>query len=80
MAGSKILHCALHNYHHEARDFDSALAEFRSKYCDSCPDSAPRPAEWKFTEAIRREFQAKHEEFIRNFNAMGAGFRLTPSD
>lgn len=48
MAGSKILHCALHDYHHEARDFDSGLAEFRSKYCDSCPDRSPRPPEWQF--------------------------------
>ncbi len=80
MAGSKIIHCALHGYHHEARDFDSALAEFKLKHCDSCPDRAPRPSEWEFTEAVRREFQAKHEEFIRNFNATGAGFRFTPSD
>jgi hypothetical protein len=80
MAGSKILHCALHNYHHETKDFDSALAEFKSRYCDSCPDRAPRPAEWEFTDAIRREFEAKHNEFIRKFNATGVGFRFTPSD
>jgi len=80
MAGSKILHCALYNYHHEAKDFDLALAEFKSKYCDSCPDRSPRPAEWKFTGAVRREFEAKHHEFIRKFNATGTGFRVTPSD
>ena len=33
MAGSKVVHCSLHDYHHEARDFDSALIEFKSKYC-----------------------------------------------
>jgi hypothetical protein len=59
MAGSKIIHCALHDYHHEARDFDSTLAEFKLKHCDSCPDRTPRPPEWEFTEAVRREFQAK---------------------
>lgn len=80
MAGSKIVHCALHNYHLEARDFDSALAEFKSKYCDSCPDRAPRLPEWKFTEAVRTEFESKHDEFVRNFNVTGAGFRFTPSD
>jgi len=80
MAGSKILHCSLHDYHHEAKDFDSALAEFRAKYCDSCPDRAPRPTDWKFTGAVRREFQAKHDEFIRKFNATGAGFRFTTSE
>jgi hypothetical protein len=80
MAGSKILHCALHNYHHEAKDFDSALIEFRSKYCNSCPDRASRPTDWKFTDAFRQEFQAKHEQFIRNFNTTGTGFRFTSSD
>jgi hypothetical protein len=80
MAGSKILHCALHNYHHEAKDFDSALADFKSKYCDACPDRAPRPPDWKFTDAVQREFQAKHTEFVEKFNATGAGFRFTPSD
>ena len=80
MAGSKILHCALHNYHHEAKDFDSALAEFRSKYCNSCPHPVSRPTDWKFTDAFRREFQAKHEEFIKKFNTTGTGFRFTSSD
>jgi hypothetical protein len=80
MAGSKILHCALHNYHLEARDLDSALAEFKSKYCDSCPDRAPRPTDWKFTEANQREFLARHMEFVAKFNATGAGFRFPPSD
>jgi hypothetical protein len=80
MAGSKVVHCALHNYHHEARDFDSALTEFKSKYCDSCPDRAPRPADWEFTDATRSEFEATHEEFIREFNETGAGFRFTLSD
>jgi hypothetical protein len=80
MAGSKILHCALHNYHHEAKDFDSALSGFGSKYCNSCPDRAPRPPEWKFTDAIRREFQTKHGDFIKKFNATGPGFRYTSSD
>jgi uncharacterized protein DUF4365 len=80
MAGSKVLHCALHNYHHEAKDFDSALAEFRIKHCDSCPDRAPRPPEWKFDDTVRNEFQAKHSEFIRDFNATGAGLRETLSD
>jgi hypothetical protein len=80
MAGSKILHCALHNYHHEAKDFDSALAEFRAKYCDSCPDRAPRPTGWNYDDAVRREFEAKHDEFISKFNATGAGFRFTTSN
>jgi hypothetical protein len=80
MAGSKIIHCALHDYHLEAKDLDSALTEFKSKYCNSCPDRAPRPTDWKFTGANQREFLAKHKDFIVRFNATGAGFRFTPSD
>ena len=80
MAGSKIIHCVLHDYHHEDKDLDSAMAAFKSKYCDSCPDRSPRPSEWKFTDAIRRELEAKHREFIREFNARGNGYRFTPFD
>jgi hypothetical protein len=80
MAASKVLHCALHDYHLEAKDLDSALTEFKSKYCDSCPDRAPRPADWKFTGANQQEFLAKYKEFVGKFNASGAGFRFTTSD
>lgn len=79
-AGSKVVHCTKHNYHYEARDLDSAFAEFRSRYCDSCPDRSPRPAEWKYTEAFQEELNAKHLQFVRDFNATGAGYRLTSSD
>jgi hypothetical protein len=47
-AGSKVIHCALHKHHHESRELDVALSEFRLKHCDSCPDRSPRPAEWKY--------------------------------
>jgi hypothetical protein len=80
MAGSKVVHCALHNYHYEAKDFDLALGEFKLKYCDSCPDRTPRPSEWRFTEAVRHEFEEKHHEFITKFNETGSGFRFTKSD
>lgn len=80
MAGSKIIHCALHNYHHEAKDFDSALGEFKKKYCDSCPDRVVRSAEWKFSEAVRKDFEERHYEFVAKFNATGSGFRFTQSD
>lgn len=80
MAGSKVVHCALHNYHIEAKDFDSALGEFKSKYCDTCPDRAPRSTGWKFTEQVRQEFEEKHYEFITEFNATGSGFRSSQND
>jgi len=79
-AGSKVLHCALHSYHREGKELDSTLAEFKQLYCDSCPDKKPRPADWKYTPAFLQEFQAKHFQFIRDFNATGAGYRLTERD
>jgi hypothetical protein len=80
MAGSKMVHCSLHDYHLEGRDFDSALAAFKLRHCDSCPDKAPRSPAWEFTDSVRDELQTKHEEFVRKFNATGAGFRFTSSD
>jgi hypothetical protein len=79
-AGSKIVHCTLHNYHHEAKDLDSAFVEFKSRYCNSCPDRSPRPAEWKYTEAFQEELNAKHLQFVRYFNAKGSGYRFTSFD
>jgi hypothetical protein len=79
-AGSKIIHCTLHDYHHEAKDLDLAFAEFKSKHCDSCPDRSPRPVGWKYTDAFQREFNAKHLQFVKNFNATGLGYRFTPLD
>jgi len=79
-AGSKIIHCALHKYRREAGDLDSAFTEFKSRYCDSCPDRSPRPADWKYSEAFQEQFNAKHLRFVADFNATGAGYRFTPSD
>lgn len=79
-AGSKIIHCMLYNYHHEGKDLDSAYSVFKSQYCDSCPDRSPRPAEWKYSEAFQREFNAKHFKFVSDFNATGAGHRFTQFD
>jgi hypothetical protein len=55
-AGSKVIHCILHNYHVEGKDLDSAHAEFKSRYCDPCPDRRPRPEEWRGTEREIRRF------------------------
>ena len=79
-ASSKVVHCTLHNYHHEGRDLDSAFAQFRSDHCDSCPDRSPRPSDWEYSEQFREEFEAKHLDFVNEFNATGAGFRLTAAD
>jgi hypothetical protein len=42
-AGAKVVHCTLHNYHHEADEQDRAYQEFSKAHCDSCPDRAPGP-------------------------------------
>lgn len=80
MAGSKIIHCSLHDYHLEGRDFDSTLDAFKLRRCDSCPDKAPRPPDWELTDSVENELQTKHAELVRKFNAAGQGFRFTPSD
>jgi hypothetical protein len=80
MAASKIIHCSLHDYHYEARDFDSAAAHFTSLYCATCPDREPRSPEWRYTQKVQEEFQEKHRNFIKLFNSTGAGFRFTEAD
>ena len=79
-AGSKVLHCAVHNYHLEGRDLDSAFAEFKAQHCDSCPDRKPRPENWRYTEGFRRQHEAANRQIVEDFNATGAGFRFTQSD
>jgi hypothetical protein len=76
----QVVHCSLHDYHIEGRDFGSALAAFKLRYCDSCPDKVPRPPDWELTDSVRDELQTRHEAFVRKFNATGGGFRFTSSD
>ncbi|MGC1159113.1 MAG: hypothetical protein WA891_15090, partial [Acidobacteriaceae bacterium] len=47
-ACSKVIHCRLHNFHVEGKEFDSAYAQFKAQHCDICPDRKPRPETWKF--------------------------------
>jgi hypothetical protein len=79
-AGSKVIHCTLHNYHVEGRDLDSAFAKFKSLYCDSCPDRKPRPQGWRGTEEEIRRIQARHRSFVASLAGTPNGFRLTKED
>jgi hypothetical protein len=79
-AGSKVIHCTLHNYHAEGRDLDSAYAKFKTVYCDSCPDLKPRPQGWRGTEEEIRKIQARHREFIARLAGTPQGFRYTNED
>jgi hypothetical protein len=48
LAGPKVLHCTLYGHKVENKELDAANAEFTSKYCNTCKDKSPRPADWVY--------------------------------
>jgi hypothetical protein len=76
-AGSKVVHCTLHNYHREARELDAAYGEFKQTYCDSCPDKKPRPDGWELTEDARHEIETRNYEFVERLAGTEHGLRYT---
>lgn len=74
-AGSKVVHCTLHDYHFEGRDQDAAYAEFKRTYCDSCPDGKPRPEGWLYVGDVRERIERQNEKFVASLAE-----RLTESD
>jgi hypothetical protein len=79
-AGSKVVHCTLHNYHQEGIDLDSAYAKFKRSHCDSCPDKKPRPAGWEFTDEVRQQIEARNYEFVERLAGTEHGIRYTAKD
>lgn len=79
-AGSKVVHCTLHNYHQESRDLDSAYEKFKRSHCDSCPDKKPRPVGWEFTDEVREEIEARNYEFVERLAGTEHGIRYTAKD
>lgn len=79
-AGSKVVHCALHNYHVEADQLDSAYEKFRHVHCESCPDQRPRPQDWRYIDDVRRILEARHLEFVARLAGTPHGFRFTAED
>jgi hypothetical protein len=79
-AASKLIHCSLHDLHEEGKEYNSAYAAFKAKYCDSCKDRAPRPSSWQYTEEFQLLYNKRHLQFIRKFNQTGQGFRHTNED
>jgi hypothetical protein len=79
-AGSKVVHCTLHNYHVEGKEQDTAYEQFKRAYCDACPDSKPRPEGWVCTDAVREELNAHHFAFVRRLAGTPYGLRDTPED
>ena len=79
-AGSKVVHCTLHNFHVEGREQDTAYAEFKRTYCDSCPDKKPRPDDWRYVGDVRAEFETKHQDFVSRLARTPYGIRFTEED
>lgn len=79
-AGAKVIHCTIHDYHVEGKDQDTAYAEFKHSFCESCPDKRPRPVGWQYTPSVRRETEARHREFVRRLAGGPSGFRYTDED
>jgi hypothetical protein len=79
-AGSKVVHCTLHNYHNEGRELDAAYGEFKRSYCDSCPDKKPRPDGWELTEDARHEIEIRNYEFVARLAGTEHGLRYTDKD
>ena len=79
-AGSKVVHCTLHNYHVEGKELDTAYEEFKRAHCDSCPDLKPRPEGWRYTGEVMRAIEARHYEFVARLAGTPHGLRYTDED
>lgn len=79
-AGSKVIHCTLHNYHVEGKDLDSAYTEFNARHCNSCPDRKPRPGGWLGTEEEIQGIRSLHQGFVASLAGTPNGFRRTSED
>lgn len=79
-AGSKVVHCTIHDYHIEGKDQDTAFEEFRKQYCDSCPDRKPRPKEWRLTPEEEQVIQNRHQGLVSRLAGTHFGRRYTNED
>lgn len=79
-AGSKVIHCTLHDYHVEGKDLDTAYSEFRQLHCDSCPDVKRRSSDWHYDEKARGSEKAKYSQFVARFLGKPFGLRYTDQD
>lgn len=79
-AGSKVVHCTLHDYHVEGDQLDTAYEEFKRVHCDSCPDQQARPEGWHYTGEVGRTIEARHREFVARLTGTPYGVRYTAKD
>ena len=47
-ANPKIISCGLYRYALAGRELDNIDREFKTRFCNACPDRVPRPADWTF--------------------------------
>lgn len=66
-AGTKILHCDLHEHAIEGLSLDSAYAQFKKDFCDSCSDCSPRPSNWRHSDEWQQEENQKHIDHMKRF-------------
>jgi hypothetical protein len=62
--GAKVIHCCLHKYTRDGLTLDGTYGEFRSAYCDHCPDRSPRSPEWRYTHAWQLMQNELNKEFM----------------
>jgi hypothetical protein len=62
--GAKVIHCSLHKYTRDGLTLDGTYGEFRSAYCDHCPDRSPRSPEWRYTHAWQLMQNELNKEFM----------------
>ncbi len=79
-AGSKVVHCTLHDYHVEGVDLDSAYADFKMKHCNACGDVKPRPAGWHYDDRARFVERVKYAGFVARFIGRQYGPRNSDED
>lgn len=79
-AGSKVVHCTLHDYHAEEKDLDTAYNHFKSVHCDSCQDAKPRSPNWHYNAEARQFERNNYSEFLDRFQGKPFGLRYTRED
>jgi hypothetical protein len=79
-AGSKVIHCTLHDYHVEGRDLDTTYSEIKRIHCDSCPDASPRSSDWHYDERAWQLERDKYTGFVGRFLGKSFGLRYTDKD
>lgn len=79
-AGSKVVHCTLHDSHLEGKDQDTAYAQFKRAHCDGCPDQQPRPEGWRYTDEEAKRIHVQHQALVARLAGTAFGLRYTTED